>query len=210
MKMTIVLAVFLFSACHSCASAATLAVSDVDGNYNSEGSWGVIGPVSLSNPGTRAAFPFTLSPGPKYLLDQIGVAALHESWGNEYSVKLYTGHEFPLALAFESYHRALPQGADNSTHAATSYFEFPAATLLEGGTKYWISLENLVNGDATWARSDTVLGEMARITSPKGSWFFNGPNDPQGSFIVLGQPVPEPTTLLLCCCSLALLPARRW
>ena len=149
------------------------------------------------------AFPFTVTGGGPYWLEELEVAVYHyEGLGGstaEFSVNLDDG--------------GLP-GADIATfdvQGITTTPQVVAATLsqdvtLDSGTQYWI-LGSTTEEQVNWNLGDGAFGPAAYRVGEDDWVYFEDTN--VSAFTLRGTPVPEPATLsLLALGGLALLRRR--
>jgi hypothetical protein len=182
------------------ARAATIYNNFNSGNgYSTTTGWTVSG--STSTPGSfTAAMAFT--PSGTFTLSQIDVAINLISGTNSASLTLNSDSGGAPGGVLETWSlSSLPAfGACCTVETVTPV----GSIVLTSGTQYWIV--------ASAIASDTWAGWMLNTTSATGFEWSNGTTtggQTLGAFDVLGDPVPEPSSVLLTAGGLAWLWRRR-
>ena len=180
------LSVILFS---SCALAANSVIA---------GSSGISPPLFMNysfwsiSPNAEKAFPFTVTSGGPYYLEEIQVAVFTFQLYGDTSANftIYTdgaGQPGESIASFEL--ESLTMTQQVLTIPATEEI------ILNSGVRYWIAGTSPV-ASSCWSLDKTAMGPSA-VRTPGASEWIVGSNGNVSAFAIIGSPIPEPATLLL-------------
>jgi len=137
------------------------------------------------------AFPFTVTSGGPYIVEELEVAAYHyEGMAGStayFSINVDNDGEPGDALATIEM-----TGITTSQQIVSTMFT--EEVILNSDTGYWL-VGGTQQGQVNWSLGDNVFGTAAYRVD-QGAWTILSDKN-VSAYAILGSPIPEPTTLLL-------------
>ena len=142
-------------------------------------------------PSTERAFPFTVTSGGPYIVEELEVAAFH-SEGMAGSTAYFSINADNDGEPGDALATIEMTGITTSQQIVSA--TFTEEVILNSDTGYWL-VGGTQQGQVNWGLGDNVFGTAAYRVE-KGTWTILSDKN-VSAYAILGSPIPEPATVLL-------------